>query len=432
MSTKRLLNKIVTPFVLSLIIGIPLSANVAQAQEDKTNYKFDFGSGDVEAGYIQILPAAVYSQEPGYGFEPGAKIEAIDREGEDTLRSDFCTSKQPFYFSVKLPEGNYQVTMTLGDLKGQSTTTVKAELRRLMLEKVQTGPGRFETRTIIVNIRTPDIPGGGQVRLKDREKTTEHWAWDDKLTLEFNNSRPCICAMEIKKADIPTVYILGDSTVCDQPLEPWNSWGQMLTRFFKPDIAIANHAESGESIRGSLGAGRFDKVYRLMKPGDYLLLQFGHNDMKSRAPNAVETYKSDLKNIVEEVRKRNCTPVLITSMERKAGLVNDTLGDYPEKVRQVAQEKKVTLIDLHKMSKILYKALGTDLDKAFQDGTHHNNYGSYQLAQCVAEGIKDSNLDLAKDIVDDFHGFDPNHPDPIDSFNIPASPGKNDTKPEGK
>src|SRR5207253_2827410 len=174
-----------------------------------------------------------------------------DRGGKNALRSDFCTSNQPFYFSVTLPEGNYDVTVTLGDAQEETTTTVMAELRRLMLERVQTARGKFVTRRFTVNVRTPQIAGDGEVKLKDREKTNEWWAWDEKLTLEFNNSHPSVCAIEIARVEAPTIYLLGDSTVCDQPSEPYNSWGQMLTRFFKPGIAIANNAESGEIGRAS-------------------------------------------------------------------------------------------------------------------------------------------------------------------------------------
>ena len=138
-------------------------------------------------------------------------------------------------FSVVLPEGNYLVTVTLGDAHGESATTVKAELRRLVLESEHTTAGRFVTRSFVVNIRTPEIRSGGEVRLKDREKTMEFWAWDEKLTLEFNNTRPAVAALTITRVEnIPTIYLLGDSTVCDQPREPYSSWGQMLTRFFKP------------------------------------------------------------------------------------------------------------------------------------------------------------------------------------------------------
>ena len=120
---------------------------------------------------------------------------AVDRGGDDPLHAGFCTSQGPFLFSIKLPEGNYNVTVTLGDRSGPSTTTIKAELRRLLLEKVETASGQFTTRTFTVNTRTPKISTGGEVKLKDREKTTEFVDWDDKLTLEFNDAHPCLdCA----------------------------------------------------------------------------------------------------------------------------------------------------------------------------------------------------------------------------------------------
>lgn len=395
-------------------------------------FKFDFGPGPVQPGYVQILPGARYREDLGYGFEGEPAIEGVDCGRPDAVIRDFCTSDQPWYFSVKVPEGNYRVTLALGDTSGRSSTTVKAELRRLMLEKMATGSGQIAKRSFVVNVRTPDIPGGGRVRLKDREKTSEAWAWDEKLTLEFNGERSCICAVEIARADeVPTVYLLGDSTVCDQPLEPWNSWGQMLTRFFNSDIAIANHAESGESMRSSLGARRVDKVFSLLKPGDYVFAQFGHNDMKSRSPNASDIYKADLKKLVTDVRAKGATPVLVTSMERKAGVERETLKDYPAKVREVAAENDVPLIDLHAMSKVLYRALGGDLDRAFQDGTHHNSYGSYELAKCVVEGIKQNELNLVRFIVDDYQGFDPSRPDPVDRFEVPASPMGTTLKPDG-
>jgi hypothetical protein len=255
----------------------------AGAREQRTSFKFDFGPGQVGPGYTQVLPATTYTPQRGYGFETPVAVEGVDRGGDDVLASDFCTAEGPFHFSIKAPEGNYRIELTLGDRSGVSVTTVKAELRRLMLEKVHTAAGEIKKSTIVVNVRTPAIAGGGQVRLKEREKTSEARAWDDELTLEFSDARPCVCAIEITEAaEIPTVYLLGDSTVCDQPREPWKSWGQMLPRFFTPKVAVANHAESGESLRSSLGARRVDKVMSLLKPADYVLVQFGHNDMKDR------------------------------------------------------------------------------------------------------------------------------------------------------
>ncbi len=94
---------------------------------NQTNWKFDFGPGRVASGYTQVLANTIYSKELGYGFEPGAKVTCLDRGGKDAVRSDLCASDQPFYFSVALPEGNYDVTVTLGDALEETTTTVKAE-----------------------------------------------------------------------------------------------------------------------------------------------------------------------------------------------------------------------------------------------------------------------------------------------------------------
>ncbi len=145
---------------------------------------------------------------------------------------------------------------------------MKAELRRLFVEKAHLGKGEIKTYTFNVNIRTPQISGGGVVKLKPREEAGEAKAWDEKLTLEFDDDRPSVSAIQIKRVDtLPVVYVCGDSTVCDQPGENNASWGQMLTRFFKPDVVIANHGESGESLHDFLGEKRWDKVMSLMKPG---------------------------------------------------------------------------------------------------------------------------------------------------------------------
>lgn len=339
------------------------------------------------------------------------------------------SSDKAFYFSVKLPEGNYKASATFGGEK-DSVVTVKTELRRLILEKVSVPAGQSVEKDFIVNLRTPEIAGDGQVHLKARETTNEWWDWDDKLTLEFNGKNPSLRALEIQKADVPTVFVIGDSTVCDQPSEPWNSWGQMLPRFFKPEIAVANHAESGETVADSLRAGRFQKIFSLMKAGDYLFVQFGHNDMKNKAANALEIYKANLKNIVERTRALGGTPVLVTSMERKAGVEAPTLAGYPDAVREIAKEENCALIDLNVMSLVFYKALGANLGEAFQDGTHHNNYGSYELAKCVVLGIQRDKLPLAKSIVDNFN-FDPAQPDDVTTFQMAVSPKVSKEKPLG-
>src|SRR5688572_17798499 len=162
--------------------------------------KFEFGARYARSS---VSDSDVYSKEKDFGFEPGAAVKCVERS---------CSSDKPFYFSAAVPEGNYRVTIKFGDERASTSTVVKAELRRLMLERVDTKPGAFITRTFIVNVRTPVILTGGEVKLKDRERRSEQWAWDEKLTLEFNGARASISSLKIEKVNIPTVFLLGDST----------------------------------------------------------------------------------------------------------------------------------------------------------------------------------------------------------------------------
>jgi hypothetical protein len=128
--------------------------------------------------------------------------------------------------------------------------------------------------------------------------------------------------------------------------------------------------------------------------------------------------------------------VLVTSVNRKTmdsdGHVTNSLKEYPDAVRQLAKATNVPLIDLNAMSKTLYEAIGAkELSKAFVDQTHHNAYGSYELAKCVVQGILDDKLDLGKFIVEDWKGFDPAHPEAIGSITIPASPRVSTAAPSG-
>ena len=403
--------------------------------------KFSFGSAPAPNGATAVAPGTLFSKDSAFGFDDGSALTG----GEHSVTSD-----KPFYFSARVPaEGNYRVTVTVGDAKAASVTTIKAELRRLMVEKIETAPGKFATVSFIVNTRTPTIPAlgdikAGAVRLKDREKTGEARAWDDAITLEFNNAHPAVSAIAIEKVEVPTVFLIGDSTVCDQAREPFSSWGQSLPRWFKPGIAIANHGESGESYGGSIGERRLDKMMTLMKPGDYLIMQMGHNDQKERGEGKGPflNYKTNIKIHVDAARARGGIPIVVSPMERRNfnddGTFKPTLSDYAEGARQAAKELGVAFIDLNAMSIPFYKALGPD--KAYlafagtglkRDATHHDNYGSYELAQCIVQGIRDNQLPLAQFIADDFKGFDPAHPDDVDAFALPPSPNATTQRPLG-
>lgn len=412
--------------IASIFLTILAATNV-MADRVEWFSRFDFTGGERVPGVVKVSSKDICLDSALFGFEPGANV---------VFGSNCITSDRPFLFSVNLPwawfnEGNFAVTVTLGDDSAESDNTVKAEMRRLVLEKVVTKKGEVVRRTFVVNVRTPKIQDGSEVRLKGREKASEMVNWDAKLTLEFSGTRPSLRALEIEPVRVPTVFLCGDSTVCDQPAEPWNSWGQMLPRFFGPGVAVASYAQSGESIKSSLGAKRFEKVFSVMKTNDWLLVQFGHNDMKDKTTNALAVYKSNLKKIVAQTRAKGATPVLVTSMERKNGVERGTLAGYPQTVRDVAKEEGVAVIDLHAMSKVLYRALGVKLDLAFQDGTHHNNYGSYELARCIVTGIRQNKLDLARYLAEDAGPFDPAQPDDPGAFQMAVSPNASGHKPDG-
>ena len=426
-------------FTVNFAVVCMCATAIAQAAEPATSFHFDFGRSPEAAGRVKVGSDAVYLKETGYGFDLGTKPSQLDWG---------VTGTQPFFFSVALPEGNYRVTAHLGDSSGACVTTIKAESRRLMIERAVSAPGERNHVAFAVNIRNYKIPpppqnapGGDQVRLNDREQGVLHW--DDKLTLEFGNSRPCLDSLDIEKAgDIPTVFLAGDSTVTDQPREPTTSWGQMFTCFFGPGVAIANHAESGETLKSFITGLRLDKILSQMKKGDYLFIEFGHNDMKQNWPQTyVEpftTHKQYLKVLIAEARRRGAFPVLVTPMQRRNfdGLkIRNSLGEFPESVRQTAREDNVPLIDLEKMSIALYEALGPEKSPlAFSGGrdvTHHSAYGAYELAKCIVEGVRANKLDFARFIVEDYRPFNPAHPDPPEKIDVPASPGRSKVAPRG-
>jgi lysophospholipase L1-like esterase len=437
------------------LLAFCLPLTVTKAQTTNT-FKFDFTPGKVAVGYTQVLPTTLYNAQTGYGFDRSSVVNVVNTNSKAALQDGYITSSKPFFFSVKLPEGNYNVKVVLGDAQGTSATTIKAECRRLMVEKVETAKGKFATAAFTVHVKDSIIrkpEGNNKVRLKPRESAYLHW--DDKLTLEFNNAAPKVASIEVSPAtNIPTVFLAGNSTVVDQAEEPWAAWGQMFPLFFQPGkVAIANYAESGETLKAFKGERRLEKIWSLARPGDYLFIEFTHNDQKPGG-NYLEpftTYKQTEKEWIAEARKRGVIPVLVTSMHRRnfdsTGHIINTLKEYPDALRQTAQEEKVALIDLNAMSKTLYEVWGPEASKkafvhypanafpnqtnALQDNTHFNSYGAYELAKCVVEGLKKTDLPLVKLLKPDLPVFNPANPDDVANFNLPPSPYIPTVKPDG-
>lgn len=361
------------------------------------------------------------------------------------------TSQQPFNFSVAVPDGNYRVTVTLGNKKKAGQTVVRAESRRHYVDEVVTKKGKLETVSFIVNKHNPVINGDVRVKLKPRE--VDYKNWDDSLNLSFCGSAPAVQRIQIEPVtDVTTVFLCGNSTVVDQEDEPWASWGQMITRWFGPQVAIANFAESGLSCTTFLAQLRLDKILSQLKNGDYVIVEFGHNDEKEKkaGDGAWYSYSRNLKIFADRVKAAGGHIIFCTPTARrffKDGRIENTHGDYPEAMKTVAEREQVPVIDLTRMSTIFYETLGEEgskkalvhypantfpnQEKALADNTHFNPYGAWEIAKMVVMGLKQIQSPLVSYLRPEWQDFDPARPDDPDQFVWQMSSGSNLTKPDG-
>lgn len=359
-------------------------------------------------------------------------------------------SEKPFYFSVPVDDGNYLVTVTLGAKKRAAQTVVRAESRRLMVENCVTKKNRYETYRFIVSKRSPDHG----VKLKEREK--DYLNWDELLTLEFNGSAPAVKSIRIEPdTTAVTVFLCGNSTVVDQELEPWASWGQMIPRWFTEKVAISNHAESGLSARTFIASNRLEKVLSMMKKGDYVVCEFGHNDQKEKraGDGAYYHFAYHLKLFIDKVREAGGQLIFVTPTQRRSfdeathSKIQETHLDYPDAMRAVARREGIPLIELHDMTRDFFETLGFEGSKKalvhypantfpgqeqeLADNTHFNPYGAYEVAKMVVMGMKQLQLPIMDDLRRDWQDYNPTQPDDPDAFVWYPSVKQDVKKPDG-
>lgn len=395
--------------------------SMAEAAE---NYKFDFGEGPVAAGYTQVKANTKYSDSQGYGFESGT-VFSVDRLWDDDLTTDFLTAKGDMVFSVALPQGNYEVTFILGDGENESETTVWAENRKLMLDRITLAGGVFSRQTVSLRrMETRSMDGSVTMSIKDREK--DYRTWDKKLTFVITGKAPAVAGIEIKRNDnVTTLWLCGNSTVVDQITAPWAGWGQMAPGFFKSSLAIANYAESGLTASGFYSMKRLAKILAEVKKGDFVTVQFAHNDQKNQ--NDVNNYEATLTKYANEIKAKGATPLFVTSTARQNETDPKTaVGGLPERMRALGKKLGVTVLDLNQHSITLGKALGGNKEKMYMytasDKTHFCEYGAYELARANIEEIKAKVPELAKHLRDDHEAFDSSKPDPLDVLTRAKAP----------
>lgn len=191
-----------------------------------------------------------------------------------------------------------------------------------------------------------------------------------------------------------TLHLAGDSTMADKPLRPAHperGWGQLLPLYVHPQLRIANHAMNGRSTRSFLAEGRWQKLLDGVQPGDFVIIQFGHNDEKTskgqRVTEPLGSFQENLERFVRDVRARDATAILATPIVRRrfeaGGKLTDTHGDYPEGVRRAAARVQVPLLELHDRSRELLLRLGPERSLPL---FCHAAPGEYERAP---DGLKD-------------------------------------------
>ena len=212
-----------------------------------------------------------------------------------------------------------------------------------------------------------------------------------------------------------TIFLVGDSTLADKPYagsNPEKGWGQVFPLYFKEGIKVENHAMNGRSTKSFRDEGRWDKVYKQIKPGDYVLIQFGHNDQKKDSPEryaeAETDFRFNLIRYVEEIVEKGGKPILATPITRRSfddqGRLIHTHGKYPEVVREVAENLKVPLLDLHQKTIGLLEQFGVEKSRELflhyrpgdfeqfpegqEDNTHLSPTGAFKVCDLAVSELK--------------------------------------------
>ncbi|MBD5322916.1 MAG: rhamnogalacturonan acetylesterase [Bacteroides sp.] len=237
--------------------------------------------------------------------------------------------------------------------------------------------------------------------------------------------------------DTVTVFMIGDSTMANKPLAKENQergWGQMLPVYLQGNIKVDNHAVNGRSSKSFINEGRWDKVMSLIRPGDYVIIQFGHNDEKpknDRHTDPGSTFDENLRRFVNDTKSKGATPILMNSIVRRnfppmAGqdiasesddkqkdwkgmypnegvILVDTHGAYLDSPRNVATETGVTFVDMNKLTHELVQTLGANnsrdlfmwispntyefCPKGKIDNTHLNVHGALIVSRLAVNAL---------------------------------------------
>jgi lysophospholipase L1-like esterase len=369
-------------------------------------FYFDFGtaSSPVAPGYVRVSNLSAYSAAVGYGWGDTSRVGARDRGViSDPLGSDFCLpSGTPFY--VDLSNGTYNVSVLTGDYAQKSSMSVRGN-GLLELYNMVAPSNHFLLQSFPITIRS------------------------NRLRLEFFGSVCHVDAITILREDTPhkpTIYIASDSTAAaytsyDYPL---TGWGDRMQMYLSSNAVVDDQAKAGRSSKSFVEEGSLDTIVNRLHTNDYLFVMMAINDSASKDPtrdtSPETTYKAYLRLYVNAARSHGAIPVFVTSQTKRTfdvyGRFYNSVGAYPQAMREFGQELNVPVLDLNNKSINLFNAVGpeattnmfrilagnntwTNYPNGYFDYIHFQDRGATALGRQVVDGIRELKLDIAKYVV---------------------------------
>ncbi|PFO05971.1 esterase [Bacillus sp. AFS076308] len=370
-----------------MMLSIIGSFATSPAEAAPSNYKFDFGNGQVEKGYIGVSADEKYDEKKRYGFNTPENMINVPASGtgvgSDAVEFLKFSTKSENTFNVDLPKGLYEVKVTLGD-------TARASVAAEGVYQVINMTGNNATDSFQIPVTD------GQLNLLITE---------GKVGTRFTLSALEIDKLSHHPETNRTIYIGGDSTVCNYyPIDSsiQAGWGQLLPKFVDSEIfQVRNMASGGQIARGFLYDGQMEAILKYIKPGDYYILQLGINDTNPKNTTTEAQFKEYMREMVQQVKAKGATPILSTPQGRATdfnteGVHSSVNRWYRNSVIALAQEENVPLVDLNVLSSAYFTSIGPAATLALYmngDTLHPNRAGATELARIVAEELKRQGLD---------------------------------------
>ncbi|NOW01226.1 fibronectin type III domain-containing protein [Isoptericola chiayiensis] len=373
--------------------------------EDGT-LQIDLGSGAVADGAVGVDAGTAYTAENRLGFVDTSVVSATDDGGDNALKGDYVTSDGG-QLVVDLPNGDYTVDLIAGAADAATDVAITAE-QMAKVQQTERAAGEYLEMQFDIALV------------------------DGQLNLELAGDAANLNALTITRADDreagdqPTVFVTGDSTVqtYDPYWAPQAGWGQMIERYLSDDVVVDNHAIGGRSSKNFISQGRLDTVLKQIRPGDYLYVQFGHNDNSYGVDDrwaAPGDYAWYLRTFVEGAVQRGAQPILVTPVSRRSfdeetGQFNVSFPDYVQAATDVAADTGTPLVDLSASSREYLNEIGPEAAKSVflhvpagvypnrpngtTDDTHFQEYGAIQMARLVALDTAELDVPLADEVTD--------------------------------